>query len=831
MPTLPDRTQIINAFADTGRPLHFGELVNRLNIDDSDRGAFERQLDGLCYDGTLDALPGNRFKTSRAKQKGGNGGGRGDEREGILTVNARGFGFVASAEHANNDEFVEGSQLGAAMHQDRVRVRIIRKGHRGVEGEIVEVLDRGLSRVAGILRRRGKSTWLEPDDPRVRGPIALKNEIDNADGQGNSGTDGDAVVVRITRFPVFADELPQGTLEAVLGKPGELNVEAAKILLLAGIKELHSEDAVRESETYGATVPEEMKQGRIDFRHLPLPTIDPEDARDHDDAVWVLRTDDGGYRAFIAIADVSSYVTLGTAIDREALTRGCSVYLPDRAVPMLPRALSSNLCSLLPDEDRLCLCAEVSLDAEGAIRGTKLHRGVMRSQAKLTYGGVARALGLTDKQPVDPKAEELIDGLRVAQELSLLLRNKRMKRGALDFELPEAKITLDPVSGQPVSVRKRSEDPGMKKAYQLIEELMLLANEVVAEMLTARQIPTVYRVHAPPDAMKLDRLAGLCEMLDIPFDVEATQNPKLLGKLLKSFSAHPLARILNSALLRSLKQATYDTTNIGHFGLASTAYLHFTSPIRRYPDLLVHRAMHRLLLNQPTHTTAEQKQQLTEAAFASSQAERKSMDVERQTLDLYRAHYMQQHLGEEFEGLVTTFVGSGAFVSIDDPFVEVLVKLEDLGEDSYEVDDLGFACTAARSGDRIALGDTMRIEIIEVNLFRRTVYARRVQGDASEKRERPTRAERRGQGKKVVHVAASPRKGGKGRKDSRATIGKDDRERQRAPKSTNPSKEENRRGPSKSPAKTKAKTKFGPKIGTKLPKAKKSGGGKKRGKR
>ena len=819
MLTLPDRTQIIDAFADAGRPLHFGELVKRLNVDDSDRGAFERQLDGLCYDGTLDALPGNRFKTARVKQKTSDSAGRDEEREGVLSVNARGFGFVASAEHANNDVYVEGSQLGGAMHQDRVRVRIIRRGQRGVEGEIVLVLDRGLSRVGGILRRRGKSTWVEPDDPRVRGPIALKNEIDNADGEGNSGTDGDAVIVRIARFPMFADELPQGTLEAVLGKPGELNVEAAKILLLSGIRELHSEDAVAESEAYGAVVPEEMKQGRVDFRHLPLPTIDPEDARDHDDAVWVERTDQGGYRAFIAIADVSSYVTLGTAIDREALARGCSVYLPDRAVPMLPRALSSNLCSLLPDEDRLCLCAEVTLDAGGAIRDTKLHRGVMNSRAKLTYGGVARALRLTDKQPVDPKAEALVDGLRVAQELSLLLRTKRMKRGALDFELPEAKISLDPVSGEPVSVRKRSEDPGMKKAYQLIEELMLLANEVVAQMLTARQIPTVYRVHAPPDAMKLDRLAGLCEMLNIPFDVEATQNPQLLGKLLKSFSAHPLARILNSALLRSLKQATYDTTNIGHFGLASTAYLHFTSPIRRYPDLLVHRAMHRLLLNQPSHATAEQKQQLTEAAFASSQAERKSMDVERQTSDLYRAHYMQKHLGEEFEGLVTTFVGSGAFVSIDDPFVEVLVKLEDLGEDSYEVDDLGFACTAARSGDRIALGDTMRIAITEVNLLRRTVYARRVHGDgAGEKRERPTRAERRGgkHGKKVVQDAAPMRKGKPSKNDRRPA----NTEKPTAKKD----REDNRKGPPKTAAASKAKkTKFGPRVG-KAPKVKGSKG-------
>ncbi|HLK45356.1 MAG TPA: RNB domain-containing ribonuclease, partial [Acidimicrobiales bacterium] len=347
---------------------------------------------------------------------------------------------------------------------------------RGAEGAIEAVLERGTKRVAGTLHRKGKSAWLEPDDTRVRGPIVLPRKIDTEGPGGNSGNDGDAVVVAITRWPESTDENPEGRIETVLGRPGELSVEAAKILVLEGIDEPHSTAAVREAEAYGAEVPQAMMAGREDLRHLPLPTIDPEDARDHDDAVWVERSAGGGYRAWIAIADVSTYVTPGTALDDEARARGCSVYLPDRAIPMLPRALSSNLCSLLPDVDRLCLCVEAEIDPSGRVTKSRLIRGVMRSQAKLTYGGVARALGLSGEAKREPAAEQMVDGLRVAYELSRILRSRRMERGALDFELPEAKVVLDEAR-EPIDVVRRAGDEGVKKAYQLIEELMLFANE------------------------------------------------------------------------------------------------------------------------------------------------------------------------------------------------------------------------------------------------------------------------------------------------------------------------------------------------------------------
>jgi ribonuclease R len=667
---------------------------------------------------------------------------RGSTREGVLTMNARGFGFVSSVESPGDDLYISPEAIGGALHGDKVKVRLVNRGARGGEGEIVEVVSRGKPRIAGILRRKGRSAWVEPDDTRSPPRIELESAIDK-DAAGNSGNDGDVVIVTITRFPEQPRENPLGKIEAVLGRPGELQVEVRKTLAMAQIPELHPPAAVEEAEAFGPTVPESMLVGRVDLTHLPLPTIDPEDARDHDDAVWVVRTKEGGFRAWIAIADVSSYVIPGNAIDVDAESRGCSVYLPDRAIPMLPRALSSNLCSLLPDVIRLCLCAEVELDANGIIVESQLHRAFMKSRAKLTYGGVARALKYTELPPVQPEAEAMVDDLKVAAELSRLLRGLRMKRGALDFELPEAKVVLDD-DGHPLDVARRSQDAGMKKAYSLIEELMLLGNEVVAQWMVKNDLPTIFRVHLQPDETKLQKLSVMCEELGVPFEMDDVRDPVRLSQLLKSFSKHPLANVLNMLLLRAMKQAAYDPVNRGHFGLASKAYLHFTSPIRRYPDLVVHRTVHQKLLGKPISRSDEAKEVIATAALTSSQNERRAMEVEREVVDLYRCVLMRDRLGERYEGTITAVVGSGVFVVLDDPFVDVMVKLEDLGGSGtaarWEVDDGGLRVTSARSGQSLGLGDRLVVEIIDAAILRRTVYGRRVAGLED------TRADRSGAG-------------------------------------------------------------------------------------
>jgi ribonuclease R len=751
MPTrLPTRAEILDLLGSDERPMHVREIASRLRVSDVDHLGLERLLDSLSLEGVLTARPGPRFRLSEGNGHGERGRPRDAEREGLLTVHPRGFGFVASLSPgtSGDDVFVPPDGLGGALHGDKVRVRVRSRSARGAEGEIVAILERGIKRVAGTLHRKGKSAWLEPDDTRMRGPIVLPRAIDAAGSEGNSGNDGDAVVVAITRWPESRDENPEGRIESVLGRPGELSVEVAKILVLERVGEPHSEKAVAEAEAFGEEVPEIMKAGRTDLRHIPLPTIDPEDARDHDDAVWVERMPGGGYRAWIAIADVSTYVTPGTAIDEEAKERGCSVYLPDRAIPMLPRALSSNLCSLLPGVDRLCLCVEAEIDADGHVEGSRILRGVMRSRAKLTYGGVARALGLSSEARVEPEAESMVEGLRVAYDLSRALRAQRMKRGALDFELPEAKVILHEGSREPIDVTRRTDDQGVKRAYQLIEELMLLANEIVARWFQGREVPTIYRVHAPPDEQKLDRFARMCESLSIEFDLEDTRDPKKLGDLLKSFADHPLAPVLNSLLLRSMKQATYDIANIGHFGLASKAYLHFTSPIRRYPDLIVHRVVHQVLTGGEPPRDDRTREKLAEAALASSIAERRAMEVERAVVDLYRTFLMKSRIGERYHGTVTAVVGSGLFVQLDSPFVDVLIRLEDLGRDHWEVDDDALRVVAARSGDVVALGDRVFVEIIDAAILRRTVYGKRVGGEAGDGADKRAGGEGDGAGKR-----------------------------------------------------------------------------------
>jgi ribonuclease R len=743
---LPRREAILELLNSQTRALHAREIAARLHVEEAAYPSLLRVLSDLATTGVISPHSGQRFRSKPDATA-----GRDVERQGVLTVNPRGFGFVASVGF-DDDLYVPEDRMAGAMHGDIVMARLVARSTRGSEGEVVRVVTRGNERVPGILRRRGKALWLEPDDARVRGPIVL-----GARGEGGlQGEDGQAAVARITRFPEMPRETPEGEIHAVLGNPGDPNVEVAKILIRESIDEAHPPEAVREAEAFGREVTADALAGREDLTHLPLPTIDPEDARDHDDAVWGERRADGSYKVWIAIADVSHYVRPGTALDKAALERGCSIYLPDRAIPMLPRALSSHLCSLLPDTIRLCQCVEVELDPAGIVTSYRMFEGFMRSAAKLTYGGVARALKFTDKPPRSEKAEGMIENLKVLYELAMLLRSQRLRRGALDFELPEVKMVLDPKTGAPIGVEKRSEDPGVKKAYQLIEELMLLANELVARFMTERGAPAIYRVHGAPDETKLDRFATMATSLGVAFDMEDAKDPKRLSAFLKRVAKHPARDVFNMLLLRAMKQATYDIANIGHFGLASTTYLHFTSPIRRYPDLVVHRALRQLLSKKGIDKSPSALGLLKESATAASERERHAMDVEREVVDLYRALYMRGHIGETFTGKVTALVGSGVFVQIDSPFVDILVKTEDLGGDRYELDDDSLKMVGTRSGDAISLGDTMDIVVEDVAILRRTVYGRRLRAEGPETKVRGKHAPK-GRGKKAGKGAGSPK--------------------------------------------------------------------------
>jgi ribonuclease R len=711
--SLPAPDEVVACLVEAGRPLHAGELAKLCEVRP---GAYDRLLallDRMAESGTLKRLAGHRFAAQPKQEK-----KKVEGWEGVLSVNPRGFGFVASVGH--DDVYVPAEAIGAAMHGDKVRVVVVSRSGRGAEGRIESIVSRRSARVAGVLRRKGRSAWLEPDDSRIRGPIVLS-------GVAKEAADGSAAVVTITRFPEFPDENPEGELSALLGDPGDPNVEVQKILVREQVDEQHPEGAMREAEALAAKLERLTRDGRRDLRDIPLPTIDPEDARDHDDAVWVERHASGsGYRAYIAIADVSEYVRPGTELDAEARARGCTIYLPDRAIPMLPAALAADLCSLLPEQERLTLCVIAELDEEADLKSFEIVEGIMRSQAMLTYGGVARTLGFTENGAESPQAEVFKKGLRAIDELSRKLRKKRMNRGALDLDLPEARVVLDTKTGAPKDVVRRAQDPGVKRAYSMIEELMLLANELVARFLQEKKSPGIYRVHGKPDPVKLARLANVAEKLGVEFDLESMEDPRNVGRFLSRIQKNPRRSVLEMLLLRSLKQAAYDITNIGHFGLASEAYVHFTSPIRRYPDLEVHRTVKALLRGKKPDVSAAAVDSLADSATRSSLRERAAMEIEREVVDLHRALLMRDRIGDMLEGTVTGLTGTGAYVSLDAPFVDVLVRFEGMGPDRYEVGDDEITLVGQRSGDTISLGDRMMVCIEDVAILRRTVYARRV---------------------------------------------------------------------------------------------------------
>src|ERR1041384_6471456 len=461
--------------------------------------------------------------------------GAGRSFEGLLSMNPRGFGFVAGGV-GQDDVYVPPDAIGGALHGDGWLVSVVAQSDRGLEGRIEQIGVRRSARVAGVLRRRGKSAWLEPDDSRLRGPIVVSDP-------GKQGKDGDAAVVLITRFPDFQDENPEGELVSVLGAPGEPNVEIAKILVREDVRESHSDAALREAEIFAQQLQLGAGQNRVHFRQIPLATIDPEDARDHDDAVWVERLGEG-YRAWIAIADVSEFVQPGSALDEEALSRGCTVYLPTRAIPMLPAALAADLCSLLPERERLCLCVIADLDRDGVLSRYEIVEGVMRSAAMLTYGGVARSLGFSETPPKSAAAEAFKKDLKVMDELTRKLRKARMSRGALDMDLPEARVLVDPETGAPTDVVRRAQDAGIKRAYSMIEELMLLANEAVALWLGNRKAPTVYRIHGQPDEAKLDRLGEVATRLGVEFDPEEMKEPLGVSRFLARVQKHEKKHVL-----------------------------------------------------------------------------------------------------------------------------------------------------------------------------------------------------------------------------------------------------------------------------------------------
>ena len=724
------------------------EVRGRAGIDKSEHAELFRLLEQLAEEGLVTQLPGGRFRfrsdkplrndspqVPEARSSGRKRRSSQRSREGSLIINARGFGFVATAGE-EEDVFIPPAALGNAMHGDTVRVSVSR-GPKGLDGRVLEVVKRVTRFVGGQLHISPGAVWLEPDDERLRMPIHVQGKLP-AEARTGIG-----VLARVTGYPARDGDPLLVEVEETFEADEFVQFEIRRILLREGIREDFPDDVVGVAEQLPRSVAAQDKKNREDLRSIPLLTIDPEDARDHDDAVWAKRLS-SGYRVVVAIADVSHYVEEGGVLDHEALERGCTIYLPSRAIPMLPEALSSNLASLVPRRDRLTLAVEIDLAPSGAVRRHRFIEGLMRSAARISYEGAARALGLTERGRSQPAAVAHRKELEVLIEVAELLAKRRRRRGALEFELPEAKVRVDDETGHPIDVERSRKDPGVSRAYGMIEQLMLLANEVVAADLSARALPTIYRIHAPPDPDRIETFCQLARTLGFDLGQDVAEEPKKLARFLARIQGTPHARTLGYLLLRAMQQAAYDTDNVGHYGLAARDYVHFTSPIRRYPDLAVHRIVRRLARGERVGDDGL-REALQRQAEQASQRERRAMAIEREVVDLYGAYLMRDQVGKEFTGVISGVAEHGFYATLESPFVDVLCRVAALPSDRYELDAYGVRLTGTMRGLSFGLGDQLVLRVEDVSLAQRKVIAVLANADElPEPAPRPSGGRRRG---------------------------------------------------------------------------------------
>ncbi len=634
----------------------------------------------------------------RVEKKGGRRGPR--RLVGVLQKKPQGFGFLLPIAGSEPDLYLPASELRGASDGDLLRAEVVagRGGRRA--GRRVELLERRRREAVGIYRARGRATFVEPFGGDLPPSLPVRRDANARDGQA-------------VRF-----RLPQGphdlaTVETVLG-PGESPaLETLSIAYAAGFSDAFGPEALAEARAFPDGPTAADRAGRVDLTGLPLVTVDGEDARDFDDAIHV-EAAAGGDRLVVAIADVAHYVRAGSGLDVEALRRATSVYLPDRALPMLPERLSNGLCSLVPGAVRLCRVADMVIDGAGRTISAEIYPAVMRSAARCTYTQVARSLdgGAVELPPA--VVERFPRMARLAERLSAM----RRARGAIDFNLPEAHVVIGP-EGQVADVVRRERTA----AHRIVEEFMLAANEAVARRFEAAGLPTVYRVHDEPDEEKLADFAALARAHGFEVDPGEVVRPQALGAFLRRIEGHPEERALNGLLLRAMMQALYSAENIGHYGLGARTYLHFTSPIRRYPDLVVHRLL------AAAEAGAQASGDLDAIAARSSERERAAMAVEREADAYYGALLLSGRLGETFDGVVDGAVDAGLFVELDRPFVSGLVPAFTLGSDAV-LDEDRRSWRIARSGRAWRIGDRVRATVVSVNVARRQIDLALAEGAA-----------------------------------------------------------------------------------------------------
>ena len=677
------------------------ELARELDVQPNEYRAFRRLLDKLETDGAVVRQRHGRYAIPEQF----------DLVAGTLQVTRAGDGFVIPDEAGQEDVFVPGRQLATAVAGDRVLARIDRRPPgRNPAGRIVRVIERAWSRVAGVYHAKPGYGFVVPQEPALAGDLFIPDEM------AGGASDGDMVIASIESWGEN-EPSPVGRIEQILGRPGDPGVDVLAILIGHQLALDFPADVEAEADKVArrGIRPEDL-HGREDFRDRLVVTIDPADARDHDDAISVRMLEDGDYEIGIHIADVSWYVKPGSAIDREAWERATSVYLVDRVVPMLPESLSGGLCSLVPDEDRLTLSAVFVISVDGQVRNSRFARTVIRSAARLSYEDALRILESNESD------SEIGASLRILSGICRAIRQQRRDRGAIDFSIPEAVVDLDS-EGHAVAIRER---PRLE-THRMIEDLMILANETVAQLGEEHDLAMLYRIHEPPSEDRLEGLRRVAAVFGAALPARGIR-PRDLARLIRSMSGKPQEYLVSTVALRSMKQARYSVKNVGHFGLASDAYLHFTSPIRRYADLVVHRRLVRWLSGKRASGKAFDQEALERTARHASERERRAEQAERDSIELKKIEYMRRHLGDEFGGTISGVTGFGMFVLLEGVLVEGLIRLSSLVDDYYHYDESSWSLTGRRTQRRFQLGDRVVVQLARVDPESREIDLELVSG-------------------------------------------------------------------------------------------------------
>jgi ribonuclease R len=699
---IPSKNELIDFLNEAGKPLKVEKILAGFSLKGQrTRALLVDRLHGMVRAGQiLENRRGEYCLTAKL-----------DLVTGTVSGHRDGFGFVIRDDGEPDDVYLSAREMRPLFDGDRVAVRIRGLDRRGrAEGELVDVLERGLQEIAGqYIRERGIGIVI-PDNSKISHRVLIPKE------ESGKAKPGDMVVVEILDFPTQVEQAT-GRITTVIGRPGEKGIATDIAIHSHGIPYEWPKSVIGEIKSFGSEVPSKAKAGREDLRGLNLVTIDGADARDFDDAVFCEKSGKG-WRLLVAIADVSHYVGTGTELDKEATRRSTSVYFPDRVVPMLPEILSNGLCSLNPKVDRLCMVCEMHVSLDGKVTRATFYEAVMRSKARLTYSQVSAFLEGQKKNDVPA---DLQPSIRELHSLYLAFAKARGRRGAIEIDLPQTKFKLD--KGGEI---ERIEVVPRNDAHRLIEECMIAANVEAAKFLKKHRIPGLYRVHPKPDPDRFGDLRLYLVSLGLKVAHPDHVEPRHFTELIRQIKDRPDAAAITMAMLRSLTHAEYSPKNIGHFGLSLASYAHFTSPIRRYPDLLVHRAIRHILRGGKAARYDYAPKEMERLGAITSAHEKRAEEATRDVEAWLKCQYMEKHLGDEFDGVITGVTNFGLFVQITDLLTDGLVHVTSLDNDYYKYDSGSQRLIGERSGRTFSLGEPMRVRVQRVDMETRKIDFRPV---------------------------------------------------------------------------------------------------------